>query len=121
MKNKNFYQYIFLAVTLYLPFSILFIAWLAMVPYMYKDNSLQYEIFYGANGLVALAWLLLTLLPALLFLLVKSRGYEFFSRFTGAIGFLFLLSSLIIQIHYLAFPGIIFLVMSTVLKRKIEK
>ena len=121
MKKKNFYQYIFWAVALYLPFTILFIAWLAIVPYIYNDNSSQYEIFYGANGLIAVAWLVLTLLPALLFLLVKSRGYVFLSRFTGVIGFLFLLSSLIIQMHYLALPGIIFLVLSSLLQKQIKR
>lgn len=117
MINKPSDKLSFLAVLFYIPFSIFFICWLYLVQFIYVPDTWQYDTFYGENGAMALIWLFIDLLPAVLFLVFKSRGKKFISRLSGAIGFFCLLGGLISALHYLAYPGFVFLVISVVARR----
>lgn len=112
---------VFRVVVIYLPFSIFLIFWLYLVALVFDVDAWQYQLFYGKDGNVALLWLLLVLLPALLFLILKARGKEFFSRFSGAAGFYCLIGSLISSHSFLALPGFVFLFISIVISRWLKK
>ena len=66
---------------------------------------------------MALIWLLVNFLPAMLFLLLKSRGRKFIARFFGGIGFYCILGGLISAHSYLAYPGFVFIIMSVITRR----
>lgn len=120
MQQNNIYKLTFWGVVLYLPFSILFIFWLPLVRIIYSEGTWQYEKFYGSAGSVALLWLLIVLLPAYLFLLIKARGKQFISRLFGGIGFYCLLAGLISEQGFLVYPGFVFLIMSIILSKYIK-
>jgi len=121
MKKENSYKVIFWSVILYLSFSILFIFWLPLANIIYSEGTWQYERFYGQGGSLALMWLLIALLPAYIFLLVKSRGKQLISRLLGSMGFYCLLAGLISEQGYLAYPGFVFLFMSIIFNRYIKR
>ena len=108
---------IFRGILVYLPVSIFLVFWLYLVSIAYDINAWQYRLFYGENGSIALLWLLLALLPALLFLFLKARGMLLLSRISGGAGFYCLLGSLISNYSGLAVVGIILLVFSTFIRR----
>ncbi len=112
---------IFRSVVIYLPFTIFLIFWLYMVSIAYEVDAWQYQLFYGKNGNIALLWMFVTLLPALLFLISKARGKIFLSRFTGFAGFYCLLGSLVSSYSSLSLPGFIFLFISIVINRWLKK
>jgi len=111
----------FWLVVIYLPFSIFWVFWLYSVSIIFPPEAWSYQFFYGAHGNIALAWLFAVLLPALLFLLLNVNGKKFASRLTGAIGFYCLLASLISTHSILALPGLVFIVISVVIKRQFKK
>lgn len=111
----------FLVVVSYLPFSIFWVFWLYLVSIIFAAESWQYQLFYGVDGNIALLWLLLMLLPALLFLILKAQGKKFATRLTGAIGFYCLLGSLISAHHILVLPGIVFIIVSVLISRQLKK
>ncbi|MDH5573777.1 MAG: hypothetical protein OEY89_18575, partial [Gammaproteobacteria bacterium] len=84
---------------------------------IYTPQTWQYDIFYGHNGTVALIWLFVDLLPAYLFLLLKSQSIKFISRLFGMLGFYCLLGSLISTVNYLSYPGFVFLILSFIARR----
>ncbi len=112
---------IFRGVIIYLPFSIFLIFWLYLVSLAYEVDTWQYQLFYGKDGNIALLWLFIVLLPALLFLILKSRGLAFFSRLFGAAGFYCLIGSLISSYTYLALSGVILLFVSIIINRRLKK
>lgn len=111
----------FLIVVTYLPFSIFWVFWLYLVSIIFSPESWQYQLFYGQDGNIALAWLFAMLLPALLFLILKASGRKFASRLSGAVGFYCLLGSLISAYHILALPGLIFIFVSVLINRQLKK
>ena len=117
MPIKPTEKLIFLSVVIYLPVSIFFVFWLYLVQLVYAPETWQYRTFFGANGTYALLWLLADLLPAFLFLTVKSRGKKLISRSSGAIGFYCFLGSILSTYNYLAIPGFIFLITSVITRR----
>lgn len=112
---------IFRGLIIYIPLNIFFIFWLFLVAIIYESDEWQYQLFYGNDGNIALLWLFVSLLPAVLFILVKARGMVFLSRFFGATGFYCLLGSLISSHSYLFLPGFVFLFVSIVINRKLKK
>lgn len=111
----------FLVIVVYLPFSMFWIFWLYSVSIVFSSESWQYQLFYGVDGNVALAWLFVMLLPALLFLILKASGRKFVSRLSGATGFYCLLGSLISTHGFLAIPGLVFIVISVAISRQLKK
>ena len=112
---------IFRGLIIYIPLNIFFIFWLFLVAIIYESDEWQYQSFYGNDGNIALLWLFVLLLPAVLFILLKASGLVFLTRFFGAIGFYCLLGSLISRYSYLFLPGFVFLFISIVINRKIKK
>jgi len=111
---------IFRGVIVYLPFSIFFIFWLYLVSLMYGIDEWQYQLFFGKDGNIALIWLFLVLLPALLFLVLKLKQKTSYGRFLGAAGFYCLLGSLISKHVLLAFPGLILIFASILVNRRFK-
>ncbi len=111
----------FLIVVTYLPFSIFWVFWLYLISIIFSTENWQYQLFYGQDGNIALAWLLAMLLPALSFLILKASGRKFASRLSGAIGFYCLLGSLISAHHILALPGLVFIFVSVLINRQLKK
>jgi len=112
---------IFRSVIFYVPFSIFFIFWLYLVSLLYGADEWQYQLFFGKDGNIALIWLFVMLLPALLFLVLKLKQKTSYGRFLGAAGFYCLLGSLISKHVVLAFPGVILLFASILINRKFKK
>ncbi len=117
MTSKLTDKMIFRGVIIYLPFSILLMFWLYLVSIAFEPEAWQYQVFYGKGGVLALIWLFMVMLPALLFLLIKTRGHVFISRASGAAGFYCLLGSLVSSYVYLAVPGVILLIISKVVSK----
>ncbi len=111
----------FWLVVIYIPSSIFWVFWLYSVSIIFSPDSWQYQLFYGAQGNIALLWLFVVLLPALLFLILKASGKKFATRLTGAIGFYCLLASLISVHSILAWPGLVFIVISVVISKQLKK
>ncbi len=114
-------KFFFLVVATYLPFSFFLIFWLYSVSIIFLAESWQYRLFYGADGRVALLWLLAVLLPAFLFLILNARKMKLMARLTGAIGFYCLLGSLISSYHVLVMPGLVFIVISVSISRWLKR
>ena len=115
-------KFIFRGIIIYLPFSIFFLFWIYLVAIVYESDVWQYQLFYGKDGNIALLWLFVVLLPALLFLISKARGKVLLlSRFFGAAGFYCLLGSLISSHSNLALAGFILLFISIVINRRLKK
>jgi len=114
-------KYIFRGIVFYLPFSIFLIFWLYFISLVYEDNTWQYQLFYGKGGSIALVWLLMVLLPALIFLLSNTSGKVFLSRFSGAAGFYLLLASLISSFNFLAVPGFVLIFIGKLMNRSHRK
>lgn len=104
----------------YLPLSILLIFWLYAVSIIYTAESWQYRLFYGQDDNRALFWLLLTLLPAFLFLVFRTRQKVMSARLAGAAGFYCLLGSLVSAHAVLALPGVVFIVASMIISRFVK-
>ena len=121
MTSKLSDKIIFRGVIIYLPFSIFLMFWLYLVSLVYTADVWQYQLFYGKDGNIALLWLFVSLIPALLFLVLKARGKVFLTRFFGAAGFYCLLGSLISSHAALALPGFVLLVISVVINRRLRK
>ena len=121
MNNRTTEKLIFLLVTLYLPFSIFFIFWLYIASIIYTPGTEYYSLFYGRDGNTALLWLFAVLLPAVLFLVLRARGRKAMARLSGAAGFYCLLGSLISAHGVLALPGVVFLLTSVVINRRLKK
>jgi len=111
----------FWIVVIYLPFSIFWVFWLYLVSIIFSTENWQYQLFYGQDGNIALAWLFAMLLPALLFLILKASGRKFISRLSGAVGFYCLLGSLISAHHILVLPGLAFIFISVMINRRLKK
>lgn len=121
MDNKTVDKWLFWSVAIYLPSSIIFIFWLYISSIIFTPGTGYYSLFYGKGGNIALLWLLAVLLPAILSLVLRAKGWKSFTRLLGAAGFYCLLGSLISTYGYLALPGIIFLLASTVINRRLKK
>ncbi len=120
MNNKSIDKWLFFLVATYLPSSIFFIFWLYASAIIYPPGTEYYNLFYGRDGNIALLWLFAVLLPAILFLVLKARGRKSFARLLGAAGFYCLLGSLISAHGYLALPGLVFLLASIAINRRIK-
>ncbi len=121
MNNKTTDKWQFLLVATYLPASIFFIFWLYIASLIYPPGTGYYDLFYGSDGNIALLWLFAVLLPAIVFLVSKTRGKKSFTRLSGAAGFYCLLGSLISAHGYLALPGFVFLLASVVVNRRLKR
>jgi len=121
MLNKITDKLIFRGIIFYLPFSIFLIFWLYLVSLVYVEGDWQYQLFYGKDGSVALIWLFVVLLPALMFLILRARGKVFLSRLFGAVGFYCLLGSLISSFSFLTLPGFVSLFISIVISRRLKR
>lgn len=111
----------FWLVVIYLPLSIFWIFFLYLVAIVFPAESWQFQLFYGEAGNAALVWLLVVLLPAILFLVLKARGKKLVSRLSGVIGFYCLLASLLSVYNILVVPGLVFIVISVVVRRQLKK
>jgi len=108
------------AAVIYLPLTVVSIFWLAWVPLASTAGSWAYDIFHGPSGSLALLWLLLTLLPAITVLSLRSHGLRLASRLSGALGFYTLLGALLSDFGQLGYLGFTLLITSIVLRKRYQ-